>query len=193
MDVARTPPHSANPITHFGEECLLWAPKKRKAHCKRLLRNCGKSSGSSRSLNFSMISVKDDNNNTSLLDSSDRRQTRENNRIVLPNETPLSVWETDSPVRETRLAFQNSTARRIDFGAQGLNTPETLYKALCATPSVFSPDSSLVTRDILSTFSSSASRRPHSMEKQNNGKKSGAETPEDFSPHKRSKWTKLVR
>lgn len=189
----RTPPHSTSHVAYFGEEPFLWAPKKPQEYRKPPLRAGQKTS--SRSLDFSTILVQDeDDENSSFLGSYERRQGQLRSRGSR-NETPVFLRNLDSPARthDSPLAFENTIARRIDFASQSLTPGQDGVAGTSDSPSVFSPGLSPTARGILSQLKRSASKRPTSQEKHSASRMSNQPTPESCSPHKRVRWTRLIR
>ena len=193
MDVMRTPPHSTNPVAYFGEPALLWAPKKPREYRKPPLRSGRKSS--SRSLDFSTILVQEeDNENSQLLGSFERRQGQVRSRGSR-HETPIFRRNIDSPGRshDSPLAFQNTIARRIDFASPNLTSGQESTPDTSDSPSVFSSGLTPIAREILSQLRRPSNKRP-SQEKHRTSRTSDQQhTPESSSPQKRGRWTRLIR
>lgn len=188
----RTPPHSNSPVGFFGETQFLWAPKKTREYRKPPLRNDRKSS--SRSLDFSSILVEEESNdNSSLLGSYERKQSQFRGSRGR-QETPVYKRNMDGParMRSSPLAFENTIARRIDFASQSLTPAQEGVASTSESPSVFSPGLSPAARGILSQLKRSGGKR-QSTEKHTTNRLSDQQTPESCSPHKRGKWTRLVR
>ena len=194
MDVMRTPPHSTNPVTYFGETAFLWAPKKPRQYQKPPLRSGRKPS--SRSLDFSAILVQeDDNEKSNLLESYERRQAHIRSRRSR-HETPVFVRNIDSPASNhgSPLAFENTIARRIDFASQSFTSGQERVADTSDSPSVFSPGLSPAAKGILSQLKRESIKRSlPATEKRSTSRTSEHQTPDSSSPHKRGKWTRLVR
>ena len=193
MDVMRTPPHSTNPVSYFGEASFLWAPKKPRQYRRPPLRSGRKTS--SRSLDFSTILVQDDDSeNSKLLESNERRESRVRSRGSR-NETPIFFHNLGSPShsRGSPLAIQNTIARRIDFASPSFAHGQDRAADLSDSPSVFSPGLSPVAREILSQLKRSSNKRPSQDKNCTTRFLSDQHTPESCSPQKRPRWTRLIR
>ena len=188
MDVMQTPPHCTNHIAYFGEEAFLRAPKKPREYCK--LRSGRKLSA--RSLDFSAIVLQgEDDGNPTFSGNYERRQSQLR-RNSSRNETPVFVRNVNSPVHHSPLAFENTIARRIDFGSQSFTPGQETTAETSRSPSVLSPGLSPTARGLLSQLKRSSSKT-NSAEKRTVSRRSVLNTPESCSPEKRPKWTRILR
>ena len=135
----------------------------------------------------------DDSENSKLLESNERRQSRVRSRGSR-NETPIFLRNLDSPSHGhgSPLAIENTIARRIDFASPSF-APGQDRAADLNDSSVFSPGLSPVARGILSQLKRSSNKRPSQDKSSTTRLLSDQHTPESCSPQKRPRWTRLIR